>query len=79
MTLYVQAHVNLRPSERGQAGLLHVVDLMDEEGDDLTPHLEGETQFATVGELKEVLRRRFNTDIEIEVIDTGPKLVAPSA
>ena len=79
MTLYVQAHVYLRPRERGQAGWLHVVDLMDEEGDDLTPHLEGETEFATLGELKEVLRRRFNTDVEIEVLETGPKLVDPSA
>jgi len=42
MTLYVQAHVYLRPRERGQAGWLHVVDLMDEEGMISPPILEAE-------------------------------------
>jgi hypothetical protein len=69
MTVYVQAHVN---SNTGLAGTFQIVELVDEEGDDLTRHLDQASKLFTIGELKEALRSKFNTDVCIEVIADGP-------
>jgi hypothetical protein len=73
MTVYVQAHVKRKA---GVANTFQIIELVDEEGDDMTRHLaQGSTLF-TIGKLKEVLRRKFNTDVCIEVIEAGPVDIA---
>jgi len=46
------------------------IELLDEEGDDLTPYLEQPSKLFTIGELTKVLERRFNMEVCIEVIDS---------
>ena len=67
MTVYVEAFVR---SKNRRAGMFHVVELLDEEGDDLTHYLEQPSKLFTIGELTEVLKRRFSTEVCIEVIDS---------
>ena len=69
MTVYVEALVK-RTSRL--AGIFQVVALVDEEGDDLTCHLDQASKLFTMGELKEFLERKFTTDVCIEVIEDGP-------
>jgi hypothetical protein len=61
VTVYVQAHVN---SKTGVAGTFQIIQLVDEEGDDLTRHIDQASKLFTIGE--------FNTDVCIEVIADGP-------
>ena len=68
MTVYVEALVK-RTSRL--VGIFQIVELVDEEGDDLTSHLDQPSKLFTMAELKEFLEKKFNTDVCIELIDDG--------
>lgn len=65
MTVYVQAHVNRKMEV---PGTFQVIELLDEEGDDLMHSLDQASKLFTVNQLKEVLEKKFNTDVCIELI-----------
>lgn len=67
MTVYVDAFVR---SKNRRGDMFQVIELLDEEGDDLTPYLEQPSKLFTIGELTKVLEGRFNMDVCIEVIDS---------
>src|SRR5262249_18567439 len=65
MTVYVHAHVS---RETEVPGTFRVIELLDEEGDDLMHYLDQASKLFTVSQLKEVLQKKFNTDVCIELI-----------
>ncbi len=69
MTVYVEAFVNCKSRV---AGIFEIVELLDEEGDDLTRFLDQPSKLFSIDELTEALERRFNTDVCMEVIENGP-------
>jgi hypothetical protein len=68
VTVYVEAFVNCKSPV---AGIFQIIELLDEEGDDLTRYLDQPSKLFTIGELTEVLERKFNTDVCIELIEDG--------
>jgi hypothetical protein len=65
MTVYVQAHVSRKTEV---PGTFQVIELLDEEGDDLMHYIDQASKLFTVSQLKEVLQKKFNTDVCIELI-----------
>jgi hypothetical protein len=65
MTVYVHAHVSRKTEV---PGTFQVIELLDEEGDDLMQYLDQASKLFTASQLKEVLQKKFNTDVCLEVI-----------
>jgi hypothetical protein len=68
MTVYIDAVVK---HMSGLRGTFQIVELLDEEGDDLTHHLDQRSRLYTIEQLKEGLEKKFKTDVCIEMIENG--------
>jgi hypothetical protein len=68
VTVYVEAFISRKSRV---AGVFEIIELLDEEGDDLTRYLDQPFKLFSVDELTKALERKFNTDVCIEVTEHG--------